>query len=155
MNNHSSILNEAHDVVLHNWPSRDVPDTLVRAGFGVTVYGGPEPDDISVCELVDGNIINRKTGTPPTRADLMYVFPWPGFDLRRDLPQVVSNAKTLGASILWYQSGHNSDGSNSSDGCWLPDADAVLVQSIAATSGLACVHDAYIAEEVRRLRKQD
>lgn len=153
MTDRESILMAAHDIVLHNWPSQDVPDTLVAAGFGVTVYGGPEPDDISVCELVDGGIINRRTGKPPAHADLMYVFPWPGFELERDLPGVAGHAAALGASTLWYQSGRKSDGSTSSDGCWLSDAEGALVQSIAAAAGLGCVHDVYIADEVRALRQ--
>lgn len=152
MTDHAAVLAAAHDVVLHNWPSRDVPDTLVQAGFAVTVYGGPEPDDISVCELVDGQIINRRTGTPPSHADLMYVFPWPGFELQRDLPRIASNAERLGASTLWYQSGRTRDGATRSDGCWLSDAEAAQVQSIATAAGLTCVHDAYIAHEVRKLR---
>lgn len=152
MNDHAPALSVANDVVLHNWPSRDVPDTLVQAGIAVTVYGGPEPDDISVCELVDGEIINRKTGKQPARADIMYVYPWPGFDLERDLPGVADNAATLGATLLWFQSGRNSDGTTSTDGCWLPESESAAVESIGTKAGLTVVHSAYIADEVRALR---
>lgn len=151
MSDRASSLSAAHDIVLHNWPSRDVPDTLVRAGFAVTVYGGPEPDDISVCELVDGEIVNRKTGRQPDRSDLMYVFPWPGFDLERDLPGVASNAVRLGATTLWYQSGHNSDGTTDTAGCWLPESEAAQVESIGTAAGLTVVHDTYIGDRARAL----
>lgn len=152
MNDHAPILSAADDIVLHNWPSRDVPDTLVRAGIAVTVYGGPQPDDISVCELVHGEITDRKTGQQPARADIMYVYPWPGFDLERDLPGVADNAATLGATLLWFQSGRNDDGTASTTGCWLSESDAAAVESIGARVGLTVVHDSYIADEVRALR---
>jgi len=152
MNDRASTLSTVHDIVLHNWPSRDVPDTLVQAGFAVTVYGGPEPDDISVCELVDGQIIDRKTGRQPDHADLMYVYPWSGFELERDLYGVADNAVALGAAALWYQSGRNSDGTTDTHGCWLPESEAAAVESIGTTAGLTVVHDAYIGDAVRALR---
>lgn len=140
------VLTAARDVVLHNWPSREVPDSLVKSGRSVTVYGGPEPDDISVCELAGDEIISRRTGVPPKHADLVYVYPWPGFDLERDLPRVASEAQELGASALWYQSGRNSDGTESANGYWLPDAEAERVTTIAESAGLSTVHNAYIAD---------
>ena len=148
---HTDVLAEVHDVVLHNWPSRDVPDTLVRAGFAVTVYGGPEPDDISAHELAGDELIIRKTGTPPARADVVYVFPWPGFEVERDLPAVASRARELGAATLWYQSGRTSDGTPNPEACWLPSGEAALINSIVKHAGLRPVYDAYIADSARQL----
>jgi hypothetical protein len=37
------ILGAARTVVVVDWPSRDVPDTLARAGYTVLVKGGPGP----------------------------------------------------------------------------------------------------------------
>lgn len=155
MNAYAPVLGAAHDILLHNWPSTDVPDTLVKAGFAVTVYGGPEPDNISVSELVDGEVISRKTGVQPTHVDLMYVYPWPGFDLERDLPGVADHAQALGASTLWYQSGRNSDGSDNPESSWLADAEAARVEAIAKAAGLIAVHDAYIAQTARELQRDD
>lgn len=153
MNEQESILSSAHDIVLHNWPSRDVPDTLVKAGFAVTVYGGPEPEDISVSELHNGEVVSRRTGVPPTQADIMYVFPWPGFELEQDLPGVVTNAQQLGATALWYQSGREIDGSANAESYWLSDADAGRVSEIAKAGGLTPVHADYIARVARAVRK--
>jgi hypothetical protein len=66
------LLRTITSVLLIDWPSRDVPDTLARAGYEVTVKGGPEPDSYSVYELVDGEVVSRLTGRPQVRADLIY-----------------------------------------------------------------------------------
>jgi hypothetical protein len=34
-----------------DWPSREVPETLARAGFHVVVRGGPGPEDYLAYEL--------------------------------------------------------------------------------------------------------
>lgn len=141
----------AQDVVLHDWPSREVPDSLARAGLGVTVYGGPEPDNISVHERAGDAIVSRKTGVPPTRADVVYVYPWPGFDLDYDLPRIATTAQQLQASSLWYQSGRNSDGTSCPEGCWLPDTEAEQVEAICDSAGLTAVHDTYIAATAEQL----
>lgn len=74
-----------------------------------------------------------------------------GFDLERDLPRVASEAQELGASALWYQSGRNSDGTESANGYWLPDAEAERVTTIAESAGLSTVHNAYIADIAAQL----
>jgi len=65
------ILHDAGSVVLVDWPSRDVPDTLTRAGYTVFVKGGPEPDNYSVYEQRGDRIEARRTGRQPEHADLV------------------------------------------------------------------------------------
>jgi hypothetical protein len=47
------ILATAKIVLLVDWPSRDVPDTLTHAGYTVHVKDGPAADDFSVHEVHD------------------------------------------------------------------------------------------------------
>ena len=59
------MLRTARTVVLHDWPSEDVPNALVAAGLDVTFQGGPEPDDLYVTRLVDGRPeTERVSGLP-------------------------------------------------------------------------------------------
>ncbi|HVA05394.1 MAG TPA: hypothetical protein VNG12_01510 [Acidimicrobiales bacterium] len=60
MSPHSSIdgiLEQTRSILLVDWPSRAGPDTLTRAGFAVTVHGGPGPCDYSNYTVVEGNIV--------------------------------------------------------------------------------------------------
>ena len=66
-------LERAHTVLVVDWPSTDVPDTLVRAGYAVVVKGAPEPDRYSVRELNRGEVVSRKLTDPPQSAGLFYV----------------------------------------------------------------------------------
>ena len=151
MTDPAQILAAAHHVLLHNWPSTDVPHTLARAGFAVTVFGGPAPDDVSVTELVDGEIVDRRTGVRPESADILYVYPWPGFELERDLPGVARTARELGAGTLWFQSALAADGSQDDHGTWVPEDEAARIDEIADAEGLAVVPEAYIADVARGL----
>ena len=49
-------------VVVVDWPTRDVPESLVGAGLAVSVHGGPRPEDWAVHELgPDGTtVVERK-----------------------------------------------------------------------------------------------
>ena len=74
MTDPSETLRAARHVVVQDYPDRDIPDSLTRAGFAVTIYGGPNPADVVVSELVDGAIVHRQTGRRPDSADLLYVY---------------------------------------------------------------------------------
>lgn len=147
----SRVLAEAHHVLVHNWPSTDVPHTLARAGLAVTVIGGPAPDDVTVTEVVDGEIASRWTGVLPERVDVLYVYPWPGFALERDLPGAVATAAQRGASTLWYQSALAPYGSQDDHGTWVEEAEAERITAIAREAGLEAVIDVYIADAARAL----
>ncbi|HZC27732.1 MAG TPA: hypothetical protein VE287_11960 [Actinopolymorphaceae bacterium] len=149
MSTYAQILEATKDVVLHNWPTEDVPNTLAGAGYAVTVYGGPRPDDIYRHELRDGKSVVTRTGTPPTHADLVYVLPWPGYVQDDDLPRVAAAAKAIGASTLWYQSARSSSGDVDPRGCWMADEEGRHVRQIVEAAGLRCIDDSYIADEVR------
>ena len=44
MTDPSELLTQTRTVLLVDWPSRDVPDTLRQAGYDVVVKGGPDVD---------------------------------------------------------------------------------------------------------------
>ncbi|MGO2023435.1 MAG: hypothetical protein ACTH2N_13800, partial [Brachybacterium tyrofermentans] len=111
----------------------------------------PAPDDVSVTELVDGEIVDRRTGVRPESADVLYVYPWPGFELERDLPDVARTARELGAGTLWFQSALAEDGSQDDHGTWVPEDDAARIDEISEAEGLSVVRDAYIADVARKL----
>ncbi|WP_020576723.1 CoA-binding protein [Actinopolymorpha alba] len=143
------ILEAATSVVVHDWPTRDVPETLTRAGYAVTVYGGPEPDDIFVSELRDGEVTITRTGQPPERADLVYVF-----RPLAELPGIVAAAKELGATTIWRQSGLLSSGESDPRGCWTPEEESREARRIVESAGLTYVEDPYIADAVRQRATQ-
>src|ERR1700736_2320613 len=109
------ILRATSSVLLVDWPTRDVPDTLARAGYDVTVKGGPAPDDYSVYEVVDDQVVERRTGRPPDRAQLVYTHRPLG-----ELPGIIQLATALGSLAIWYQSGVTETGATDGRGCWLP-----------------------------------
>ncbi len=45
------ILKCAHSILVIDWPSKDVPESLDRAGFHVIAKGGPDPEDYSAYEV--------------------------------------------------------------------------------------------------------
>ena len=140
------ILAMARTVVVVDWPSRDVPDTLARAGYTVLVKGGPEPDSYSACEVAGGEVVTRRAVAPPASADLVYVH-----RPVAELPGIVMLAQRLGAGAIWLQSGLAADGSKDPHGCWLPAAEARAARDIVESAGLAFLAAPYIADEVRRL----
>ncbi|GAB3412690.1 Rossmann-fold NAD(P)-binding domain-containing protein [Flindersiella endophytica] len=149
MSSYAEVLEAANDIVLHNWPKEDVPETLARAGYAVTVVVGPRADDIYVHEVDGGEVVVRRAGRPLEHADLVYVFPWPGFVLGEELPRMAAEGKRIGASVLWYQSGRASDGADDLEGCWLPDKEVAEIRRIAEAADLRLIHDVYIANVVR------
>ena len=46
MSDSDQILLTAGSILLVDWPSTDVPETLAGAGYAVFVKGGPEPDNL-------------------------------------------------------------------------------------------------------------
>lgn len=59
------LLRDACTVVLFDWPCRDVPEAVVRAGHTVIVHGGPRPEDVSILGLRQGGVIPRPSGGAP------------------------------------------------------------------------------------------
>jgi predicted CoA-binding protein len=144
-------LRSAHSVLVIDWPSPDVPESLARAGFQVIVKGGPGPRDYAVRELVDGELVARALGEVPSRIDLVYAHrPEP------ELAAIVAGAKQLGARTLWWQSGLSGPvGAGGPDkdpkGVWVEEEQSRRIRALAESEGLAYVDDVYIADAVREL----
>jgi predicted CoA-binding protein len=140
------ILEAADSVLVVDWPSRDVPDTLVRAGFTVLVKAGSEPDDYVAQELEGGQIVPRRVGGPPEHVDLVYSYRPIG-----ELAGLAAMARTMGAVALWRQSGLASDGVKDPTGCWVPEEESRQARGIVESAGLTYLEQPYIADAVRQL----
>jgi predicted CoA-binding protein len=138
------VLAAARTVVVVDWPSKDVPETLARAGYTVLVKGGPEPDNYSAWEVQGTQVASRRTGQIPAAADLVYSFRPVG-----ELPGIVALARQLGAGVVWLQSGVASDGTKAPDGCWMDPAASRAARVIVESAGLTYLDAPYIADEVR------
>lgn len=125
------ILRAAKTVLVVDWPSREVPDTLVRAGYDVVVRGGPAPDDYSTY-LFDGEeVVVQRTDRPLDRADLVY-----SYRPLDELPEIVEQAQNFGAHAVWVQ---------------LPPEESKRARVIVETAGLAFVDGPYLPDAVRAL----
>jgi predicted CoA-binding protein len=150
MSESEEILKAAATILLVDWPSRDVPDTLARAGYAVMVKGGPEPDNYSAYELRDGNVTAHRVGRAPEHADLIY-----SHRPLAELPGIVAMAKELGADAVWSQSGLAGEGTDDPNGCWVSADASREARDTVETAGLRYIDDVYIADAVRRLGAGD
>jgi predicted CoA-binding protein len=140
------ILRTAGTILVVDWPSKDVPETLARTGYTVVVKGGPGPADYSFHELRDGEIVRRPAGGPPPGADLVYAH-----RPVDELAGIASLARQVGAIAVWYQSGLASAGTKDPHGCWMEPAASQTARTVIEAAGLTYVESPYIADEVRRL----
>lgn len=95
-----SILAGARTFLVIDWPTREVPVSLARAGYEVVVHGGPGPEDYTAYEVVDGEVVERRVGRPPAHADVVYTYR--PID---ELPEIVEQAVALGAGTVWVHAG--------------------------------------------------
>ena len=147
MTDPAAILGAATHILVVDWPTRDVPDALARAGLEVVVRGGPGPGDYVAYEVVDGGeVVERRTGRPPERSDLVYTY-----RPLDELPEIVDQARGLGAGAVWIHSGLVADGERDPTGCWLADDDAAAARAIVESAGLVYVDSPYIADVARGL----
>jgi predicted CoA-binding protein len=144
------VLNETRSVLLIDWPSRDVPDTLARAGYAVTVSGGPEPDNFSVYEVVGDELVVRHVGRPPEHAQLVYAH-----RPMEELPDVIAAARRVGATTVWTQSGLSDPGHKDATGCWRSEDESDQARLQVEAAGLTYIDDVYLPDAVRRLRTTD
>jgi hypothetical protein len=140
------ILQSAGSVLLVDWPSRDVPETLVRAGYQVFVKGGPGPADYTAQELRGEEVLARPVGRPPEHADLVY-----SCRPIEELPDVIAIARQVGATAVWHQSGRDSTGAPDPRGCSMTWVESQEARAIVESVGLTYVEGPYIADTVRRL----
>jgi CoA binding protein len=140
------ILAGTRNVLVIDWPSRDVPVSLVTAGFTVFGKGGPGPADYTVWGMASGEPASRPLGHEPDRVDLVYCH-----RPLAELPGIAALAARLGARALWWQTGLAGDGSRDPAGCWAPPGESRRARELAGAAGLAYVGDVYIADAVRAI----
>jgi predicted CoA-binding protein len=138
------LLADTDTVLVVDWPSRDVPDTLARRGYTVIVQGGPGPEDYTAQELIGNEVVTRRIGRPPDRVDLVYAH-----RPVAELPQLVATAAALGAAAVWVQSGLSGPGTRHPEGCWMPHDHAQTARRIVESAGLAYLDHPYIAAAAR------
>lgn len=131
-------------VLVIDWPSRDVPESLARAGLSVIVRNGPLPQDFAVYEMSAGEIVVCRSKSPPGQVDLVYAFRPPA-----ELPGIIATARELGAKAIWIQSGYSAEGVRDPAGCWMPDDLIRKLRKEAKTAGLTCVTEPYIGAASR------
>jgi predicted CoA-binding protein len=138
------LLASIRSVVVVDWPSREVPESLARAGYDVVVSGGPEPDNYSVYEAAGPDIVVRFVGRQPDHVDLVYAH-----RPLDELSAIVEMATALGAVAVWWQSGRATDGSRDPRGCWISPDDSAAARRQVEAAGLRYVDDVYIVDAVR------
>lgn len=139
----AELIRDSHTVLLVDWPSRDVPDTLARAGYTVVSADGPA-DEYNAYEVVEGRIAVRPVADPPDRVDFVY-----SHRPVDELPRIVEQARSLGARAIWLQSGLDATGARDPRGSWLPEDQADRARRIVEEAGLAFVDGPYLADAVR------
>lgn len=140
------LFNGVKTVLVIDWPSKEVPETLALAGFKVVVHGGPGPEDYSAYEVQDNKVVSRRIGHPPERAELVY-----SYRPLSELSQTIAAAKQVRAKTLWTQSGVSPDGQKNQKGCWLPDEELQSARNQVEAAGLTYVTEPYIGDVVREL----
>jgi predicted CoA-binding protein len=138
------VLATASSVVIVDWPSKDVPETLARAGWAVFVKGGPQPDNYTAYQAAGDDVVSRPAGAAPVHADLVY-----SHRPLSELPGIVELAQALGAGAVWVQSGRSETGDKDPKGCWVPEADSRAARSLVESAGLRYLEAPYIADAVR------
>jgi predicted CoA-binding protein len=143
MTDAETILRTVRTVIVVDWPIKDLPETLFRAGYAVGVKGGPA-DTYVVCEAADDGSIRQQPIGRPERVDLVHVYR--PID---ELPGFVTLALELGATTVWVLSGLAPDGTRDPTGCWLPSEASAAARQLVETAGLVYLDHPYIADVVR------
>jgi predicted CoA-binding protein len=118
--------------MLIDWPSRDVPDSLARAGYRVVSHDGPGVEDYNAYESNGGEVSVRNLGAAPDHADLVYTHrPF------EELPEILEFAQRIGASAIWSEAGPDSPG-------------AERARQIVESAGLTYVDAPRITDAVRQ-----
>jgi predicted CoA-binding protein len=137
-------LRDASRILVIDWPSPDVPESLARSGHTVIVKGGPGPRDYNARDLRDGEVVSRALGDAPESVDLVYVY-----RPEAEIAGIVEMAKQLGAATLWCQSGRSGPESDDPQGCWVSDDQSQRLRALAEAAGLRYIDDVYIGDAAR------
>ena len=141
----AELLQGASRIVVVDWPSKDVPDSLARAGLEVSVHGGPEPDNWSIQEVgADGEVVGRGTGEPPTQADIVY-----SYRPIAELPEILEMADRVAAKTVWLQSGKDPEGKPDVRGTWFSAEDRSAARAAVEAAGFNYVDEPYIGDVAR------
>ena len=130
----SRALAETKTVVLVDWPSREVPDTLARRGFTVIANEGPET--YTAYEAHAGDVRTRSVNGLPQSAELVYAYR--PID---ELPDIVQTATAVGATVVWLDSASD-----------LAPADVARARELVEEAGFVCVTEPSILDAARALR---
>jgi predicted CoA-binding protein len=142
--NADELLKAAKSVLVIDWPSEDVPESLARAGLHVVVRGGPGPADYAVWEWEGERIVKRPLGRAPEEVDVVY-----SYRPLNELPGIVDLARALHARTVWTQSGVSAEGSKDSRGCWLSAADLESARALVEAAGMTHFATPYIVDCLR------
>lgn len=138
----AKLLADTKTILLIDWPSREVPDSLARRGFIVISNDGP---DVYNAYEMDGEEIRvRSLPRLPKQADLVYTH-----RPVEELPEIVETAKAIGARAIWLQSGRDESGDKDPCGCWLAPVEEAKARAIVEAAGLVYVDKPYIVDAVQ------
>lgn len=140
------LFNGVKTVLVIDWPSKEVPELLALVGFNVVVHGGPGPEDYSLFEVKDNQVVSRRVGRPPEHAELVY-----SYRPLSELSQTIAAAKQVRAKTLWTQSGVSPEGQEDPKGCWLSDEELRSARNQVEAAGLIYITEPYIGDVVREL----
>ncbi len=103
----ADVLMATESVLLIDWPSRDVPDSLARAGYRVVSQDGPGIENYNAYEFDGADVSIRNLGVEPDHADLVYTHR--PYD---ELPEILEFAQRIGASAIWSEAGPKTPGAD-------------------------------------------
>lgn len=142
------LLAETVTILLIDWPSRDVPDTLARHGFRVISHDDEAPDAYNAYSVRGEQVRVDYVGRPPEHAGIVYTH-----RPVDELPEIVETAKSVGAKAVWIQSGRDSVGAKDPHGVWLAPEESSRAREIVESAGLDYVEAPYIADAVRAMNR--
>jgi|HubBroStandDraft_6_1064221.scaffolds.fasta_scaffold50675_2 predicted CoA-binding protein len=142
-------LKNSRTVLVFDWPTKEVPETLARAGLRVMVRGGPGPEDYSLYELRDGGVQTSRLGRAPESADLIYAY-----RPIAELPSIIETAKRMNAKEIWTQSGMSGEGVRDPKGCWVSEQEEQFARNLVRSAGLSYRAQPYIGDVALDLEKK-
>ena len=133
-------LARARAVLLVDWPSAAVPNSLLRRGYEGIRQGGSGTRRLPLARPPSGRTALSRC-RPADRRPNRLLLPAAG-----RTHGVVGLAVLVHADVLWFQSGVSTDGGRAADGYWLADQDRQVAARIARDAQLALVSDVYIVD---------
>src|SRR5688572_4520370 len=85
-------------VLLIDWPTREVPESLAQAGYEVVSRDGPSPLDHNAYDVVASGVVTRNVGAHPEHTDLLY-----NHRPIDELPEIIDLANRVGAATVWCE----------------------------------------------------